>query len=220
VQVKKEETPLTVEFCEPSTCNASKLPITEKLQETCTDDIEETLVCTRNGVCSCDTFLELPNVIDGCDGYLLAKTGARYPTTIFCAKTCNCTVGEKDIEAKLQKAIKSVCAYASKDCHDYLANLYSCADEKDGIDSVETVVRDLVVRQGRFIALEGSKLGHPALHQMESTLHDGSERVIPVCGSNDGEGQDAPDSTTSFGVRGEPTNLYFLNFVLVALFFS
>lgn len=239
VQVKKEETPLTVEFCESSTCNASKLPIIEKLQETCTDDIQKSLLCTSFGVCSCDMYLGLPNVIDGCDGYLLTKTGVTYPTTQFCAKTCNCTVGEKVIETELQNSIKSVCDYASKDCYEYLANLYSCADEKDGIDSMETDVRDLVVRKGRLIALDGSKLGHPALHQLESILYDGSERVIPVCGNNekpqdevgdkgsgdkvivvDEEYPDAPDSTTSFGVRGEPTRLYFLDLVLVALFFS
>ena len=63
--------------------------------------------------------------------------------------------------------------------YNYLANHYSCSDEKDGIDSMKTVVQ-----QGRFIALDSSKLGHPALQQLESVLYDGSKRVIPVYGRN------------------------------------
>jgi len=218
VHVQKDETPLAVNFCAPSTCDATKLPSVESLSDQiCSDDLEASYFCIALGMCSCDDFLALPQVKGGCNGYIKTPVG-NYDVTDFCAKTCKCVhldneqikgeAIERAAEKELEHSMKYLCHYASKECNDYLSNLYSCADEQIGADNIDVIVRDLVVRQGHFMAISNSRLGHPALHRLEPALYYGEETTIPVCDNEQisSDYSSSPSSKPSANRSSSPSN--------------
>jgi len=135
----------------------------------CKDTLESNPACRFGGVCSCEEFANAEES-EGCGGLYKTEMGDTVVNEV-CALYCDACV-VKSAEELFDQAYSEVmtltmqdhCRYATKECQATLSNLYSCAKEEAGIENVNPMVQQFVIKHGEELALENAKLGTPSLH--------------------------------------------------------
>jgi len=78
---------------------------------------------------------------------------------------------------QIEDQTKDLCHYAGKECTRYLANVYACAQPwAQGADGFSDSVMAVVARVGKKMALDGAKIGSPALHRFDNGR--GAKRIV------------------------------------------
>jgi len=160
VQVGPNEARLTIDYCLPDVCNASRFPDVDSLS-VCVDTIGDSILCKRSNVCSCKTFLDLPTA-PGCGDNI-----GDFTVYSFCAKTCDSCESERE-EAIINEMIvtlDNMCYYPTSDCENYLSNMDACVEGKPGFESLHEEIQNVFTKKGRWIIDEYSRFGHPSLHR-------------------------------------------------------
>ena len=146
----------------------------------CKGSLNANPACTFGGLCECEDFVSLPES-GGCGGTYSTEMGD-IDVNDVCAAYCGACedVSSEELfeEANLEVATMSLrgqCRFSTEGCQSALSNMYSCAEEKPGIETVDPLIRNVIVKQGHAIALENSKLGHPSLHV------DQEDQVVRIC---------------------------------------
>jgi len=173
--VGMEESMMNAELCIAPECNViAVLP-----NGGCRDSLEDSILCTFGGICQCDALLALKETVGGCQGTYISTFG-NITVGSVCAEHCGCgeDLLEDSIVEQIEDQTKDLCHYAGKDCTRYLANVYACAQPwAEGADGFSDSVMAVVARVGKQMALDGAKIGSPALHRFGASSIS-SERVL------------------------------------------
>ena len=146
----------------------------------CKDTLDTNPACGFGGLCECEDFVNLPES-GGCGGTYSTEMGTIVVNDVcaaYCGECQNLSDGELFEATYAEVATMSMrdeCRFSTEECKVALDNMYSCAEEKAGIENVDPLIRNFMVKYGKSIALENAKLGHP-------TLHDNQEdQVVEIC---------------------------------------
>jgi hypothetical protein len=181
--VGPQEASLTANICSRPICNASSLPSAHDI-EICKDNIGDSVICSYFDICDCQSLLSHPFITGGCDDPISTGGGRNFTPRIVCQEYCGCEEkSDEDKEALLvsefsnviEKELQNLCHYSTESCHEYLSNLYSCADPSSaGVEDMDDIVRKFVTSHGKQFALKNSKLGDPMNHRLEA-----DQQVLP-----------------------------------------
>ncbi|CAB9526116.1 Warthog protein [Seminavis robusta] len=162
----------------PPTISATEAP--GQVFTSCKDTLADNPACIFGNLCECEEFVNLPES-GGCGGVYSTEMGDIVVSDVCAAYCGDCA--EVSLEELFQEAYQEVvtmsfhdkCLFSTKECQSLLSNMYSCAEEKPGIETLDPLIRNFVVTRGRSVALESAKLGHPTLHV------DQEDQVVGMC---------------------------------------
>merc|ERR1711862_335200 len=172
--VGMEESMMNADLCIAPECDVTAvLP-----NGGCRDSLEDSILCTFGGICQCDALLALKETVGGCQGTYISTFG-NITVGSVCAEHCGCgeDLLEDSIVEQIEDQTRDLCHYAGKDCTRYLANVYACAQPwAEGADGFSDSVMAVVACVGKQMALDGTKIGSPALHRFDNTR--GAKRIV------------------------------------------
>jgi len=147
----------------------------------CKDTLIDNPACQFGGLCDCEEFTNLPES-GGCGGTYTTEMGSIVVNDVCAAYCGNCeddVSSEELFEAAYMEVVTTSlhdqCQFSTEECQTALSNMYSCAEEQPGIETVDPLIRNFVVKHGHSAALENAKLGHPSLHA------DQEDQVVGMC---------------------------------------
>ena len=162
----------------------------------CKDTLELNPACGFGGLCECEDFVNLPES-GGCGGTYITDMGTIVVNDVcaaYCGECQGLSEGELFEATYVEVATMSMrdqCRFSTEECNAALNNMYACAKEKPGIENVDPLIRNFLVKYGKSMALENAKLGHP-------TLHDNQEdQVVDICPNDEAVPANTTASTTS-----------------------
>jgi hypothetical protein len=222
--VGQQEAALTVDLCQKETCDVDQVP------NWCRDNLEDTFSCRDRGICDCKDDLLANPFLPGCGEILDTGRYGQYEVDSICAESCGCKAEPKLVVTNLQMQIKEtrrqICRYNTKECQDYLSNLYSCSQPNTpGVENLDQVVRSLMREHGTLMVQEYAKIGNPFMHtQLPKKDEPGKrkrhlqQQALPAClvGEVVAESEDESDSESA-EEESSATNSVVHGFVYVVL---
>jgi len=216
--VGESEAKLTVDLCSEPFCDATLFTPVEK--------IEQPSMSFWVLHYACKLFMEWDEVSGGCDGDFAAPFGD-FSVQSVCADYCDLSdqtdkdpaevAFEASVRKEMKKQVKQKCHYATKDCTEFLKNIYNCGNPlASGYEDIDDRIADILSVSGQDFALENALLGDENMHRLNTAMEENV--VLPCKDIQNSLAQDSP-SPDSLSLDS-PSSQKYLHFISAFLFLA